>query len=659
MKISKLSLGVLALLLVSCVREAPLAEDVTAPESFETKVVKLADEYSPSTFLVKFTAVPTTQQVEALGFPAKPLFISTRGNEELEHQFGLDRWYVVDLPEGTSLEKASRQAAALSEVAVVEYNHIASAPSEMAVPCPTDGALTKGTASTFNDGDLFTKQWHYDNQGNRSVSTAVYKGADVNVKDVWKLLTCGDPDIVVAVVDQGVKHSHPDLKDNMWVNTKEVPGNGIDDDGNGYIDDVYGYNFCDDGPITWDIVNSDQARDNGHGTHCAGTIAAVNNNGKGVVGIAGGSGNKDGCRIMSCQIFSGGYGGGTTETVNAIKYAADMGASVISCSFGYKSAVPSDNAFLNLVGTAEVDVIRYFEAHKGNNPVLDGNIAIFAAGNEKQGFAHYPGAMVDIISVSAFGPDFLPAYYTNYGPGCNIAAPGGNYNVGGNAACVLSTLPSELYKGEHYGYMQGTSMACPHVSGVVALALSYAKQRGKMFTVQQFKQLIMASTKDIDKRIANADASYAKYYHNVGTGAIDAWSLMMHIDGIPSSTATIGKSQWIDLTDLFGSASVSLTYLSVDVPQATIDALGLQKMDAKASGNYVPVPEGECYAYVQFGRLYIHPTKIGSGKISISMIGGGDHLGGGDNPPGGMKVTEELSIIAREGEGGNGTGGWL
>jgi len=145
----------------------------------------------------------------------------------------------------------------------------------------------------------------------------------------------------------------------------------------------------------------------------------------------------------------------------------------------------------------------------------------------------------------------------------------------------------------------------------------------------------------------------------MGTGGIDTWRLMMHIDGIPCATAQIGRQQWISLDNVFGTSSVSLTYLAVDVPQATVDALGLQKIQGSRSGNFVPIPEGECYAYVQFGRLYIQPTKIGSGKITISMVGGGDHLGGGDNPPGGFEVKEEISIIAREADGGNGTGGWL
>ncbi len=638
-----------------------------------TKVIIPSENYESSSFLVKFNAPPTAEELSHLkvdGVQAiEPVFPSFKGKEALEKEFGLDRWYEVSLEEGRNLEKAVSSMASFSEVDLVEYNSIARKMYEGDIYPAEEPLATRAAAGTFND-PMLLDQWHYNNQGSSAYSKVVAKGADINVKDVWNRLTCGDPDIIVAVVDEGVKYNHPDLKDNMWVNTKEIPGNGVDDDGNGYIDDVYGYNFVTGGDISWTdftISNGRVYGDVGHGTHCAGTISAVNNNNRGVAGVAGGSGSKDGVKIMSCQIFSGfasGSGSGSV-TARAIKYAADMGASIISCSYGYTNAFTSDNNYMKGAGTAEIDAIHYFEASK-NNSVLDGNLAIFAAGNDSHNYAHYPGAFVDIISVSAFAPDFLPAYYTNYGPGCNISAPGGEYYHGvGEKSCVLSTLPTEIYESD-YGYMQGTSMACPHVSGVVALALSYAKQLGKTFSRDQFKRMILSSVNDIDQRIASNENkktdkpfALAPYYHQMGTGAIDAWRLMMKIEGTPTSTAHIGEKQWIDLTATFGTASVSLTYLNVDVPQATVDALGLQKIQGTNNKNYPSTPEGESYAYVQFGRLYIHPTKIGSGKIAITAVGGGDHVGGGDNPPGGMEMEQDISIIVRDVDGGNGTGGWL
>lgn len=620
-----------------------------------TKVVGLSEEVDGRTFLVKFdvpqdeASLKETELRNGLSFSR--LFRSTPGKEALEAEFGLDRWYVAALEGDVVLADAVSRMAEMSSVSLVQYNSIARKASDCVVyPFEDDEPDTKATASSFNDPDL-KYQWHYDNQGNASIATSARKGADINVTDVWSELTCGDPSIIVAVVDEGVKHSHPDLKDNMWVNEGEIAGNGIDDDGNGYIDDVHGYNFVTDGPVEWTADGN-----SGHGTHCAGTIAAVNNNGVGVAGVAGGSGSNDGCRIMSCQIFSGREGGTVMQSVNAIKYAADMGASIISCSFGYTAAFPSDNAYIKSQGSAEIDAVHYFEACR-NNTVLDGNIAIFASGNDAHDYAHYPGAFHDIISVTAFGPDNLPTHYTNYGPGCNIAAPGGEAYLPpwkSYKALVLSTVPSELVtngeasssKGNDYGYMQGTSMACPHVSGVVALALSYAKKIGKTFERDRFKDMIITSANDMDQYlkgtksyVGRADLNLAPFYHKLGTGSLDAWLLMMQIQGIPSLTAEIGRKQWLDLSAYFGTASTSLTYLGLEVSDAGRESLGLAEEP-----------------YIEYGRLYIHPTKPGSAKITIKAVGGGDEVGGGDNV-GGMEISQEVSVIARSFVSEN--GGWL
>lgn len=669
------ALAVLALL--SCQRESvPEEVPVSAP------IVRLADEILEDAVMIKFNAPLSDSQIKALeseqGVSLKKLFPSTPGKEELERQFGLDRWYEAAIPENEDIDKKVHSLSGNPSIALVEYVSVAQLESD-GVFYPVDESETKASNGVFNDPYL-GKQWHYKNNGSHTFSPTSVAGADINVEDVWKTLCTGDPDIIVAVIDQGVKYTHPDLKDNMWMNPGEIAGNGIDDDGNGYIDDIYGYNFVDDGVITWDKLDANGNGDDGHGTHCAGTIAAVNNNSIGVSGVAGGSGKRDGCRIMSCQIFSRGSGGTGANAAKAFKYAADMGASVVSCSYGFSFAFMSDNQYIKNQGTAEIDALHYFEASKGNNPVLDGNIAIFAAGNNTHNFCHYPGAFYDIISVSAFGPDFLPTYYTNYGPGCNISAPGGEacHMVNKWESMVLSTVPSELKqagfdgtrsKGLDYGYMQGTSMACPHVSGVVALGLSYAKKLGKTFSVYDFKQMILASVNDIDQRIGSTrEKTYAygidplklaPYYHQMGTGAIDAWRLMMHIEGLPTLTAGLDKEQWIDLSSAFGTASVSLTYLDVDVPEETAASMGLQKLTPESSDKYPALLDKNAYAYVQYGRLYVHPTKIGSGKIIITAVGGGDHVGGGDNPPGGMTLTQEISLIARDVDGGNGTGGWL
>lgn len=641
------------LLVASCtseLQELSIAEQ-THQSTRSPKIINTPDLASCPSILVKFEKVPTAQLLEALVgnevASVEPLFISSPGKEELEAAYGLDRWCRVTVTNQESMELAATHLAEFDEVKIIEFDsdqrHIK---SDMCFSVPAS-QIAEAQAMTRTEGDtpfndpLLRDQWHYINRGDVAVSANAVKGADINVKDVWNKLTCGDPSIIVAVVDQGVKTNHPDLIENMWVNSAEKNGKpGVDDDNNGYIDDIHGYNFVSGGEITWD-----KELDTGHGTHVAGTIAAVNNNKVGVAGVAGGSGKGDGVKIMSCQIFDNNMGGTVTAAANAIKYAADNGASIISCSFGYPGGTFKSDGEYAKHCQAEIDAIRYFEASK-NNEVLDGNIAIFASGNDGNPYASYPGAMNDIISVSAFAADCLPTYYTNYGPGCNIVAPGGEYyaspyNLKG---MVLSTYPSEFGEGD-YAYMQGTSMACPHVSGVAALGLAYAKKIGKTFTTTEFKELLLSSANDIDSRLngtkysGNRTIDLFPYRKMLGTGSIDAYLFCMQIEGIPCLLAETGKKQWLDVGAYFGTSAVNLTFLDVSVSEEDRNSLGLAETP-----------------YMQYGKLYIHPTKLGSGKVKITAVAGGSAVGGED-AIGGMVMTQEVSVISRSFKSKN--GGWL
>lgn len=646
--------GLIALLLplcFACTHESEELVEMTQSIQQErsTKIINTSEHASTSSILVKFNDVPTRQKLEPLiaaGFTdIEPLFTSVPGKEDLEAAYGLNRWYQVTLTGAVDIDEVADFLATFDEINMIEFNlNYTQVESSICVPImgnQWDSEMTRATDGLpFNDPHLID-QWHYINRGDAAISANACAGADINVKDVWQTLTCGDPSIIVAVVDQGVKTNHPDLAANMWVNEAERAGTpGVDDDNNGYVDDIHGYNFVSKGEITWD-----KELDSGHGTHVAGTIAAVNNNKVGVSGVAGGSGNGDGVKIMSCQIFDNNQGGSVAIAVNAIKYAADNGASIISCSFGYAGGVFKSDGEFAAYCQAEVDVIRYFEACCNNN-VLDGNIAIFASGNDGNAYASYPGALNDIISVSSFAADHLPTYYTNYGPGCNIVAPGGEYyaspyNLRG---MVLSTYPSEFGEGD-YAYMQGTSMACPHVSGVAALGLAYAKKIGKTFTATKFKELLLSSANDIDTKLngtkysGNRTIELYPYRKMLGTGSIDAYLFCMQIEGIPCLIAETGKKQWLDISPYFGTSAVNLTYLEVSVSDEDRASLGL-----------VADP------YMQYGKLYIHPTKLGAGKIKITAVAGGSAVGGED-AVGGMVMTQEVSIISRSFKSKN--GGWL
>ena len=660
-KILHMMLPFIVMAAFSCTELTPSME----VESNLSKITNTPENVCQESILlqtVKGTGIESLQSIEGIATVEK-IFPDVAGTEEKAAEFGLDRWYKAFVAKGSDIETAARNAAELACIEKVEYNAYAVKASTGEHYPYTPGAITKADGNIFNDPAL-KDQWHYINNGDKSVAASAYAGADINVKDVWGLIT-GDESIIVAVVDEGVKHSHPDLNANMWVNTKEVAGNGVDDDKNGYVDDIYGYNFIDNGHITWT-----KDGDSGHGTHIAGTIAAVNNNNLGVVGIAGGDGASKGVKIMSCQIHSGSYGATGDVSAKAIRYAADMGASILQCSWGYPAGYYKDDMTYATLYPLEYAAIRYFESStpKRNNPVLGGGgVAIFASGNEGQAYASYPGAYRDFICVSAFGPDYLPAYYTNYGPGCNIIAPGGEAYLppfDSMKGLVLSTLCSETNNGEDYGYMQGTSMACPHVTGIVALGLAYAKQLGKSFTVKEFKDMIVTSANEFESRLDGkkehipagmADGAgtqdLGKYRNMMGTGSIDAWRFIMQIEGVPCINAIIGKNQWLDVSNYFGTSSVNLTFIGDELDNGGIKV----EVDAKGRESLGLAEE----PYMKNGRLYVHPTKAGSAKFTVKAIAGGSEVGS-DAGIGGIEVTQEISVIARSVKSSNdGLGGWL
>ena len=553
------------------------------------------------------------------GYQIERVFPVDGRNEERTRESELHLWYVVRFGDDYSAEEVAEKLSALGEVQHVNLNRTirrAYNAGKKAMPLTREAlaAMQRATRAAgdtgypFND-ELLPMQWHLINRGNLFGDKSIVD-ADVQCEEAWKSST-GDKSIIVAVLDEGVMVEHPDLKNSMWVNEGEVYRSKQDNDGNGYKGDVYGYNFVfETGVISWDDIN-----DTGHGTHVAGVIAAQNNNGIGISSIAGGNGDIPGVKIMSCQIFSGNTVSNSLATVRAIKYAADNGASIIQCSMGIKGGgYTSDDQYAKNA-KAEHDALAYFIA-TSNCDAIDGGLVIFSAGNDALDRAGYPGAFRDYISVTSFSPDFLPASYTNYGPGCNISAPGGDAYIASNStATVLSTMPSEMNEGSDYGYMQGTSMACPHVSGVAALGLSYAVAKGKHYTRNEFISMLLTSVNDMERYLdgtkeSNGTMYLEKYRKQLGTGAVDAYQLLMQIEGTPCLKVGVGAEELIPLTQFFGGSATNLTYTDVSMSAADMAKLGIEAAPTMA-----------------YGKLKIKCTKSGVAKITVTAIGGGDKVG--------------------------------
>ncbi len=401
----------------------------------------------------------TISTIESEGLEAVMAGMSDLGVYKMERLFpdagefearqrlaGLHRWYKVYYSrEEMSGTKAAGEVGLMFPGATVE------------VP-----RRIKQLSIPFND--LYkNEQWNLYNDG--SISGSV-RGVDVNVLPVWEI-SGGSSDVIVNVVDGGVSLTHPDLSGVV------IPGgpNGSKN----FVDDSY--------TITSDF----------HGTHVGGIIAAKNNNGTGVSSIAGGLNGNGGVKILVSQIFMDNDEGEAEsggDEAQAIVWGANHGALISQNSWAYTYNSERE-AKQGYTPKSLKNAIDYFVTYAGcdsngnQTGLMKGGLVVFAAGNENWAYAH-PSDYEPVIAVGAIGPSGRKASYSNYGPWVDICAPGGDYSSFGNnwSATILSTA----YDSDYY-YAQGTSMACPHVSGVAALMVSLFGGQG--FTCDDLKEMLL------------------------------------------------------------------------------------------------------------------------------------------------------------------------
>ena len=563
------------------------------------------------------------------------------GCAERTRKAGLDLWYIIRF-EGS----AEQVAEDFGEIAGVNHVEIPRRITKVGGMSRKSGtpwrklmALPKAAPSNYPFNDpLFGGQWPLYNDG--TINANAQAGADINVLPAWEK-TAGRSDVIVAVVDEGVEYTHPDLAGNMW--------SGI------------GKNFCDrdNDDITWG---------EGHGTHVAGTIAAVSNNGIGISGIAGGTGGGNGAKIMSCEIFhptDGHYDANSNATADAIKYAADNGAVICQNSWGYAAGALSYDQWSS-ADRATKEAIDYFIRYAGMSPdgetqtgPMAGGVVIFAAGNEYSRLASYPAAYDACISVASISCTYEAAWYTNYGSTVDICAPGGgdeanfvnliSYDEGYN----LSTIPTNLQNGDSfvytyangetetktidyvsstvgYGYMMGTSMACPHVSGVAALIVSQFGAPG--FTNEQLKEKLFSTARDIDSyqgAIYNSwdRGTYAgKIGKLVDAGAVLDSGEVPPVSDQPTITPAVGQSDTFSLAE---NAVKTLTYTLAHYTDWSLnDPTG--KIAQSIDGNVVTLTiDASQYAAGSYTAelLAVNGTKTAKRTIAYTVSEG-------DNPTG-------------------------
>jgi subtilisin family serine protease len=389
----------------------------------------LMQEHKPGQVLVRF--VPGTETMSlAKEMQQEKVSANVPGAEIIRQFSSVPGLSLVQIPEGVTVEEALESFNQRQDVLYAQPNY------------------RVYTDSTIPNDARFDDLWGLHNIG----QSGGLVDADIDAPEAWDIST-GSDTVIVAVIDTGVDYNHEDLAANMWVNQAEYEGTGgVDDDGNGYVDDIYGYDF--------DHGDGDPMDDHYHGTHCAGTIGALGNNGVGVTGVCWN------VKIMAVKFLDSGGGGWTDDAIDSVEYATLMGAHIMSNSWGGGGYSQGLKDAIDAAGAAGIT----FVAAAGNDSV----------NNDTN--PHYPSSYSssNIIAVLSTDRNDNLSGFSSWGPtSVDIGAPG---------TSILSCEP-----GNQYQYLNGTSMATPHVSGACALL----KSINPSLTVPEIQEILFNSVDEI------------------------------------------------------------------------------------------------------------------------------------------------------------------
>jgi len=518
------------------------------------KSLDLGDGSALSALLLHHGAVGQRRAFSGSGNPHAPSETAAQGAERARQRFAkraaraphgrevpdLENIFVVQLADSTDILQAIAELTAQPGVVYVEPNFLYHTTE---IPLP-DEPFIPDDRYLSEDGIHFSEgawgQAHPDLWGMERIRAIEgWNEFDLDGSGGFDASEIRPGEhVIVAVVDSGLDVDHPDIAANLWRNSAEIPDNAIDDDGNGFVDDVIGWDFVDGDGIPEDRF--------GHGTHVSGTIAARGDNEIGVIGVA------PWAKIMTLKGLADSGSGDALTLANTVRYAADMGADIISASWG--GIVASQTL---------TEAFRY--AHDL------GVLSIAAAGNSDANVAlFYPANLAEVFAVAATDPDDVRAAFSNFGTGIDVSAPGVavlslNANAGANT--IAEAVPERIV-GVDYLHINGTSMACPHVSGAAAVLLS--QDPGRL--LDELRARLLAGAESIA-------AENPGFETKLGRGRIDLLASLtaepqplvklVRVDqgkataGRDASITAVLQNQWISTSEVTATVTTESPYAIV------------------------------------------------------------------------------------------------